>query len=206
MKHSSIGVILLLLILLGIGNVEAQEAIDLGLSVKWASCNVGANHATEFGNCYAWGEIETKVAYTPKNSKWFGVDFDALKHQGVIDGHGNLTSEHDAASFVLGYDWRLPTRFELEELKTKCQWEWVTQHGVDLFMITGPNGNRIYLPATGYKVEQDDYNASVYGYYWSATAYRNDKKAYGLSYINDYYDRDFYLNRYCGRYIRAVHK
>ena len=79
------------------GKHEGHEYVDLGLSVKWATCNVGANAPEEYGDYYAWGETATKSEYTEDNSLTDGLSISELQSQGIIDGNSNLMPQHDAA-------------------------------------------------------------------------------------------------------------
>ena len=144
------------------GTVIGQFPVDLGLSVKWASCNVGALFPEDYGNYYAWGETEPKEEYTRENSLTYGLDISELQAQGYIDSEGNLTPSHDAATANLGGCWRMPTSEEWQELVDNCTWTW-TGYG---YKVTGPNGNHIFLPAAGYR-----YGSSLHGagFYWSST-------------------------------------
>lgn len=105
---------------------EGDIAIDLGLSVKWARCNVGTDTSEGYGNYYAWGETTTKSTYIEDNSATYGLSISQLQSQGYIDGSGNLTPQHDAARANWGGTWRMPTKTELEELENKCTWTWTT--------------------------------------------------------------------------------
>ncbi len=138
---------------------QGHEWVDLGLSVKWATCNVGANSPSDYGNYYAWGETTTKSEYTEVNSKTYG------KSIGDISGNPS----YDAARANWGGKWRLPTTSEFEELKNRCRWEWTAQSGHNGYRVTGTNGNSIFLPATGWHYGTLFYNAGERGYYWSSS-------------------------------------
>lgn len=140
-------------------HINGHEYVDLGLSVKWATCNVGASKPEGYGNYYAWGETSTKSKYSESNSKTYRKQMSDIK--------GN--SQYDAARANWGGTWRLPTRAELEELKNKCTWTWTAQNGVKGYKVTGPNGNSIFLPAAGYRSGSSLDNAGLNGYYWSST-------------------------------------
>ncbi len=116
------------------GKINGHEYADLGLSVKWATCNVGASSPSDYGNYYAWGETTPKGTYTEENSKTYG------KNMGSIAGN----SQYDAARANWGGSWRLPTASEIDELKSKCKYVWTTKGGVNGYKVTGPNGNSIF--------------------------------------------------------------
>ena len=158
------------------GNVggNSHEYVDLGLSVKWATCNVGASKPEEYGDYFAWGETETKAEYTYESSLTFG------KQMSDISGNVN----YDAATAKWGGDWRMPTYDEMEELVNNCEWEWTTQKGVG-YKVTGLNGNSIFLPAAGYRVGSSLLYDGNDGFYWSSTPnhYYFDGHAYTLGFL-----------------------
>lgn len=129
------------------------EAIDLGLSVKWATCNVDATSPMESGGYYAWGGTEAKKIDSRGNSDFSGT-------------------ESDVAHVKWGNGWRMPTQSEIGELCNKCTCEWTTVNGIYGSIITGPNGNSIFLPAAGcYYNDREISNYNNFGYYWSSTDY-----------------------------------
>lgn len=135
------------------GAADVHEAVDLGLSVKWASCNIGAATPDQFGDYYAWGETKTKTSYSWANY------FDCVEGEGAPvfkkykDGVlTTLESEDDVAVQLWGNGWRMPTADEMRELVEKCKWEETTMQASKGFMVTGPNGNTIFLPFTGWRV------------------------------------------------------
>ena len=176
----------LLIALMGVcvvacGNDENVEelAVDLGLSVKWASCNVGANSPEEYGDYFAWGEISPKSSYTEDNSLTYDVP--------MSDISGN--PQYDAARANWGGGWRMPTKSEIDELVENCTWEWTKLNGVNGYKVTGPNGNSIFLPAAGYRYGMSSYNVGSYGFFWSSTPYEDyDYDAYCLSFDSGGHD------------------
>lgn len=126
--------------------LTAGTAVDLGLSVYWASCNLGAESPSEYGGYYAWGETKTKNSYTQENYSYYDNSIkDYISIGNEISG-----TEYDAATVNLGNDWRMPTKGEIEELINNCSWEWTQLNNVNGYVITGKNGNSIFLPASGY--------------------------------------------------------
>ena len=184
--------------------VTSGDAIDLGLSVKWASCNVGADSPEEYGDYFAWGETDTKSDYYQSNSATYWLSIRELKSNGIIESNGNLTPAYDAATVNLGSDWRMPTKAEQDELRTECDWEWTKMNGVNGYKVTGPNGNSIFLPAAGYRSSTSLYDAGTYGYYWSAT-HPSDVTggAYYLYFYSGYYKLESH-SIYKGRTVRPV--
>lgn len=142
-------------------NSNRHKYVDLGLSVKWATCNVGAETPEEYGEYYAWGEVTTKECYTDENCKTYGKQMNSIA--------GNPT--FDVARKKWGGKWRLPTKAEFQELIDKCLWTW-TKFGEHFgYKVTSKeNGNSIFMPAAGwhYYGETPDFQGSC-GHYWSAT-------------------------------------
>ena len=176
-----------------------HEWIDLGLSVKWATCNVGANSPEEYGNYYAWGEIETKDEYIESNSLTYGLCMSELESLGYIDSEGNLTTSYDVATVNWGEGWRMPTYDEINELYDECDKTWSILNGITGCYFTGPSGKSIFLPAAGC-FDSESYEVGRKGYYWSATPNDNDNSddgtspghwAFSLRFNSDYcYDFD----------------
>ena len=149
------------------------EAVDLGLSVKWATCNVGATKPEEYGGYYAWGETEEKEVYDWSTYKWYNGSGDTFtkyctdSNYGTVDNKTTLDPEDDVAHVKWGGSWRMPTIDELDELLYNCTWTWATLNGVNGYTVTGSNGNSIFLPAAGMKIgsefsEEGDYGSSIY--------------------------------------------
>ena len=136
---------------------ESGECVDLGLSVMWATCNVGAQNPSDFGDYFAWGEIEPKETYTEENSVTY------MKEIGKVISGDPL---YDAATANLGEGWRMPTYDDMEELCQQCTWEWSTLDETQGYTITGPNGNSIFLPAAGRFVGDTLSYTNFSGLYW----------------------------------------
>ena len=153
------------------GTSNGYGYVDLGLSVKWATCNVGATSPEEYGDYFAWGETSTTAEYNSYNCPTYELSISQLQTQGYIDSEGNLTSQYDAATANWGGDWRMPTYDELNELSTKCTWEWINNNDFKGYSVTGPNGNNIFLPAAGDRIGSSLYYAGSDGCYWSSTPY-----------------------------------
>lgn len=151
------------------GAIQGHDYVDLGLSVMWATCNVGAENPWDYGDYFAWGETETKNSYIEENSSTYGVSFSDLENYGLIDEYGNITFDYDAASKNWGEGWRMPNRKECDELVNECIWTWSIFNGVNGYKVTGKNGNWIFLPATGYRNGTSCDDAGSDGYFWSST-------------------------------------
>ena len=166
--------------------------VDLGLSVKWASCNVGANSPEDYGDYFAWGEVIPKKRYSAANNSY--------KYNPKI-----LPPHADAATVNWGGAWRMPTDVEMVELRNNCTWTWITYNGVNGYKVTSrSNGNSIFLPAAGYLHGSSLYDAGHSGDYWSSSLYTVDPGgAYELDCFSGYVDRDI-ANRCYGQSVRPV--
>ena len=184
---------------------DGVEAVDLGLSVKWANVNMGAKNSTDFGNYYAWGETKTKDyyswdTYTPMLTKYSNSD---RKFQ--------LNPADDAASANWGGKWRMPTEAECDELANpdNCTWEWTTKNGVNGYKVTGKKtGKSIFLPITGFRFYGRTQFRAVYGFYWTSTLFTGNPNnamclEFNLSEVKVHYG-NLTSNRFSGHCIRAV--
>ena len=136
------------------------EAVDLGLSVKWASFNLGATKKEEYGYYFAWGETEPKDYYFWDSYKWCKGSYNTLTkyctnsangYNGFVDKKLILETEDDAAFVNLGEKWRMPTEDEWKELQENCTWTWTTEFGEGGYKaISKKNGNFIFFPLGGY--------------------------------------------------------
>lgn len=170
------------------GEIPDSRAVDLGLSVKWASCNVGATSPEGYGGYYAWGETEEKTYYSWNTYKWCNGSSSSLtkyctdSSYDIVDNKTTLDLEDDVAHVKWGGNWRMPTEPEMDELCNSCSWSWTSVNGVNGYQVTGPNGNSIFLPAAGLCKYREDVGArGTYAYYWSATLSSDDSEdAYEL--------------------------
>ena len=188
---------------------DTKEAVDLGVSVKWATCNLGATKPEEYGNYYAWGETTTKSTYSWSTYK-YGSDYNALtkyctdSDYGTVDNKTILEAADDAAAQNWGSNWRMPTIDEWEELREKCTWTWTTKNSVNGYEVKATNGNSIFLPAAGCRYYAELDIAGSYGYYWSSSLYM--LYPYNAQYVffnsDNHYTYDYY--RYCGLSVRPV--
>ena len=178
------------------------EAVDLGLSVKWANMNLGASKSSDYGTYYAWGETKPKKYYSWDTYAWSKGNAQYLIKYSPSDGKTQLEASDDAARANWGDDWRMPTQKEIKELRDKCTFTNTLQNGVKGCTVTGPNGNSIFLPYAGIQFRP------VYGYYWTSTLYpTSPNKAWCLEF--DFSDVNVHFgklsgNRFSGRCIRAV--
>ncbi len=176
------------------------EAVDLGLSVKWACCNVGADVPEGYGGYYAWGETKEKSNYTWDTYKYYNSSTGNCKNIGSnISG-----TSYDVAHVKWGDGWRMPTLDEIKELCNRCSWRSTEVNGVKGQKVTGPNGNSIFLPVAGYRLGTEVCHRGLECLYWSGT----------LCEYNSYFAYTFYLNssyhdwrfddRYFGHTVRPV--
>lgn len=181
-----------------------SEYVDLGLpsGTLWATCNVGAKTPEDYGDYYAWGETiglkDGKKEYDARTHKYLSVQGQNLYEKkyclndyfGEIDSLYTLLPEDDVATVKLGKDWRMPTKDEMEELVKECQWNWLKiSNDVSGYLVTGPNGNTIFLPAAGYYDKISDGNnvagLNDYLYYWTSEQNHQGPMALDNSLISD---------------------
>ena len=187
---------------------NGHDYVDLGLSVKWATCNVGADFPEDNGDYFAWGETEPKPIYDWSHYKWcnykwyIGANMEKYTRE---DRKKQLDLSDDAACANWGGSWRIPTHDEFKELREKCNWAWTTQNGVKGYKVTSKtNGNSIFLPAAGYRCGSSLISAGSLGYYWSSSLYTDDPYyARGVYFGSSSVDWNYY-GRYYGRSVRPV--
>ncbi len=197
------------------GAQDVREYVDLGLpsGTLWATCNVGASSPEDYGKYFAWGEVLPKTSYDWSeygDYKWGIYNSSTSPNYGMTkynktDGKTTLDASDDAAQVNWGGDWRMPTYAEQEELVTKCTWIWTTQNGVKGCKVVGPNGNSIFLPATGYRNGDGLYQEESCGYYWSSSLSGGlPSRANRIGFDSKGATCDVHP-RYGGRTIRAVY-
>lgn len=206
--------IILSILLLDVVTVFAQSAyVDLGLSVKWATCNLGTSSPTEAGNFYAWGETQPKSDYSWRTYKYcdgtvipreYESDSTTILKYNVTDGKRELDAGDDAATASLGGNWRMPTVDEMYELCKYCYWQPSTQDGVQGYNIFGPNGNSIFLPAKGYYWTSTIFDSLSINYTRSSDDADSHLKAIAADYDLDDYGDMHARERCIGSLIRPV--
>ena len=182
---------------------SAPSYVDLGLSVKWATCNLGATKPEDYGNYYAWGETLPKDSYSWDNYK-FGNENSISKYN-KTDAKKNLDADDDAATVNLGRPWRIPTYDEIKDLINKCAWRWTTINGINGYRIIGSNGNSIFLPAAGCEGDYA-YTAGKYGVYISSYqqhSYDDYSSCRILQFFSESYSWSS-IERYEGMTVRPV--
>lgn len=189
-----------------------KGAVDLGLSVLWCGCNVGATQPWEYGGYYAWGEITTKSNYDWGTYLWCEggatklTKYNLNTSLGPVDGRTELEEADDVAAQTLGGLWRMPTDAEWTELREKCNWVWTVVEGVAGQLVTSKtNGNSIFLPAAGFFDGNKVGHAGDSGYYWSSSLVSSDSRnAWNVDIYSSGPSRDPYGYRYSGQSIRPV--
>ncbi len=156
-------------------------AVNLGLSVCWASCNLGASSPEQRGNLYAWGETETKTSFGWNNYKWAeGSDRTLTKYNwnakyGVVDNLVVLETGDDAAKKELGNSWRIPSAKDYLELARNCDIELQVINGVKGLLFTskfeGYKSNSIFLPFDLDRYDHFDDWQGGNGRYWTNALY-----------------------------------
>ncbi|MBP5637695.1 MAG: Ig-like domain-containing protein [Bacteroidales bacterium] len=204
-----------------IATKPVPEAVDMGLSVKWGSFNLGASSSEEYGEYYAWGEIHPKASYSwntyllCNGSNTTLTKYNSENDYGVVDNKYVLELEDDAAHHHLKGNWRMPSEKEWEELinPDNCDWVWTTQNAISGYLITSKRtDNSIFIPAAGHKSTQLNLINSR-GYYW-LNELPNPNSEYWASYYHSGYpligdvrssSLDTYTNeRYMGNSIRPI--
>jgi hypothetical protein len=195
--------------------------VDLGLprGLLWATCNVGASKPEGYGNYYAWGETtgydEGKISfywdtYTLCNGNSSTITkYCTISGYGTVDNIATLELADDAANANWGGDWRMPTYAECQELVDNCSSEWVTDYngtGVAGRLFTSNNnGNTLFLPAAGNRIDASLSDAGTYGTYWSSTLNESGSSgASGLYFTSVDVSTGSGASRCSGRSVRAV--
>ena len=206
----------------------SHEYVDLGLSVKWATCNVGAENCYDYGDYFAWGETEPysetgKTSFSWSTYKYCNGTYDSMtkyctsSSYGTIDNKTVLEAADDAATANWGSDWRMPTYDELYDLcnTSNCSWTWYDSgntefNGVAGYKVqskrAGYTDKYIFLPAAGRWESTTLYYAGSDGYYWSSSLLENTP-CYALTLDFDDTSRDqFWRYRCYGLSVRPVKK
>ena len=201
-------------------DTKEYEYVDLGLpsGLKWAKCNVGAETETDYGDYFQWGEIEPHDADTPyvwANYKyadgWNFSKYNTLTLCGETpDGKTTLDLKDDAATHIMGSDWRMPTQNEFQELLDNTDNEWIEN-----FNESGVNGRKftsrvdtskyIFIPASGSRLGSLSAYQSSLGFVWSSSLYTsNPNCAWNLYFDSDDIATDDHDYRNYGHVVRGV--
>ena len=196
-----------------ISQSDAKEpvpgAVDLGLSVKWASCNLGASKPEEYGKYYAWAATTGYASSESHDFSWANTpycnDGNYNSWSKYTSGNATLESSDDAATVNLGGSWRMPTHAEWQELSSKCTWTWTSQNGINGYKVSASNGNWIFLPAAGYRYGTSSSGVGSYGRYWSSQVFSSYVYgAWNMYFYSGNRNPDNYSHRYYGFSVRPV--
>lgn len=155
------------------GETNGHKWVDLGLSVKWATQNVGAKTVSDYGDYFHWCAPTTTI-----NPDWEKYIDNLTNSCDKTSDNANserfrdieITDGYDTAHENWGDSWRMPTKAEFEELIEKCQWNWTKDNGVEGFKITGPSGESIFLPSGGWQNSDGKFDCvGEQGYYWGGS-------------------------------------
>lgn len=167
------------------GYLNGHHYVDLGLSVKWAEMSVGAESVDLVGELYAWGEISSKEEFTPENYTAPSEKIHSIERK----------RHHDAATDSFGRGWRMPTHDEVAELLEKCTWEPVVTEERCGYLVTGPNGNSIFIAS----VDATQPHVAL----WSSYATEDRAYAYALE-VSDAATGVVAMPAYMGLQVRGV--
>ena len=195
----------------GYDYIDVPYAVDLGLSVKWAPCNIGARYEYEDGMYFAWGELNTQKDFSWNNytlcngSENSLTKYNSISTYGKVDNIKKLEYDDDPGYMLYGTDWHLPTRGQWEELVGLCTWTWTKRNNHYGYEVKGPNGNTIFLPASGYYRNKSCAGYGSSGYYWASEIESNyPSSAYLCSFDSNGQKPDSYSSRCYGLSVRAV--
>ena len=155
----------------------APTYVDLGLSVKWATFNIGASAPEEAGDYFAWGEVKTKNEYKESNYVWYNGSNANIRKYNSTDNILTLESADDVAHAEWGGDWRMPTKDEFQELLDECTWTWKDNGYEVKSNKTGFTENKIFIPAAGIISTDGLGSVGTLGYYWTSSI--NSEKWFG---------------------------
>ena len=184
---------------------NGHEWVDMGLSVKWATCNVGASKPSGLGDYFSWGETDPMYAYNSDHYV-FGDDSDNYTKYNKSDGKMRLDLSDDAAHVKWGGGWRMPTIAEFDELQANCTVEWAQwEDGTPGVVFTSRiNGNQVFFPAAGIRIGDSIDSYGNVGCYWSST--RLDNPIGARIYSFKRIDRTIGMFRTTGYSVRGVLK
>lgn len=189
---------------LGCPDDNHPHAVDLGLpsGTKWACCNLGAEKPYEDGKYYAWGELESKRYFYFDNYKYYVPN---QQEYYMFLGENIAASKYDAATYLLGSGWSLPTDKECRELISSCETTTLRIEDNDVVVFISPNGKRLLMPLAGSRDGDRWFNYGEKGFYWTSIA---DKTICDLAFMMcvEVYPSVYLGCRNCGYSIRPVFK
>ena len=184
---------------------DRHESVDLGLSVRWATTNIGARKPYDYGTYFAWAEVESKKFFSSGNYKYGNgnpyTKYEPREWYPTKDGRKVLEPGDDAASVNWGNGWRMPTNKEMEELITCCTWEWTTVNGVYGAKVyskaEGLEDQYIFLPASGCIDGNEPLDIGENVQFWTSNP--NGVSAYHCQMFKVDDTKDIPLNMYSNR-------
>lgn len=187
-------------------DINGHQFVDLGLpsGLLWARTNVGASSPSDDGDYFAWGETKSKSNYDFNSYKWAAGSYDFYYYcskYNSSDGKQTLDLLDDAAILNWGMGCFMPEPSEFEELYNECDWTWTG----DGYLVTGPNGNAIFFPASGYRDEEVLVEHGSCGNYWSSSRHsRYESSAHYLDFNSGGVSPTADTLRYLGFTVRPV--
>lgn len=176
------------------GMVDGHEAVDLGLSVKWATCNIGTTKPEYFGNYYGWGDPTGKKTSANTNNYPNSNPPTDIKN-----------TKYDIAYNNWGKSWRMPTDKEVRELISECYYSYKEVNGVGGLQFKGKTGGIIFLPFCGYRDHTTNIRQSDWGKYWTSNLDDEiDSKCLIITHDGDSYAKISESLRCNGLSVRAV--
>ena len=175
------------------------HAIDLGLpsGTKWSCCNVGADTPKGYGDYYAWGEIEEKEIYDWNTY----IHCDGTEESCHDIGPDIAGTQYDVAHMKWGGSWTMPSLDQIKELFATCSYKWSSINDVYGGLLTGPSGESIFIPASGYRYSATLYDKNRYGNYWSSVINPNTPYYISFNFVRNYFQQS---GCFSGRSVRPV--
>lgn len=187
-----------------------QGYVDLGLSsgTLWANCNIGASLPTDYGDYFAWAEIRTKKSYSRDNCTTYDIYYaDGIREnvksdtvRAIIRIIGN--PKHDTALANWKGGWSLPSAADFAELNKECSWVYKIINGHKGYVIMGPNGNSIFLPAGGYIDGTQKSQVGTGGFYWTGDYWDKYERSTSFNFTNTSHNGVIWSYRDNGKTIR----
>ena len=177
------------------GKPDTLQAVDLGLSVYWANCNLASKQPRNYGAHLAWGDT-IGILYSGQGIGWNdnGYTWNTDNYGGNTPPADISGSELDVVAKYWGDGWRIPTVDEAKELCEQCQWKLQTYGDIKWYEVIGPNGNSIVMPLTGLygddtnssnRFQAGPYHVGERGYYWTSTSCTTpgtaEQRGYGVN-------------------------
>lgn len=193
------------------GSLNGHDYVDLGLPSGrcWATCNIGSQSPAGYGDYFSWAETKPKALYTEANYSGC-IDI-------YIDGLGDIKSDtirgqhrimdnprFDVARKNWGKNWELPTAADFAELNKECSWTLKTIDGHKGYLVTGSNGNSIFLPMAGLKENQYKSQVGTGGFYWTGDSWDARDRSTMVDFHESSHNGSIWCYRYKGLSVRPV--